>query len=156
MMIILVATLMDSEKPLVRRMTGNEISAEISFFFILPLDKCGPVWYNNSGDQRAGVGRPGPNFRSVYPIWKIFATSSDFSYALNFPVKPGPPEGRPGILTRASIASAYGLSYKVKWPVGGIRTDRLIIILFHYNYNIFFNICQADRENKKKYVFLIL
>ena len=37
--------------------------------------------------QRAGVGRPGPNFRSVYPICKFFATSSDFSYALDFPVK---------------------------------------------------------------------
>ena len=90
MMTILVATLMAMEKHPVRRMTGNEISAEISFFFILLLDKCGPVWYNNSGDQRAGVGRPGPIFRSVYPIWKIFATSSDLSYALNFPVKLGP------------------------------------------------------------------
>ena len=49
------------------------------------------------GIQRPGEGRPGPNFRSVYPIWKIFATSSDLSYALNFPVKLGPPEGRSGI-----------------------------------------------------------
>ena len=42
---------------------------------------------SDSRIQRAGVGRPGPNFRSVYPIWKIFATSSDLSYAFNFPVK---------------------------------------------------------------------
>ena len=46
--------------------------------------------------QRAGVGRPGPNFRSVYPICKFFATSSDFLYALDFPIKPGAPQGRSG------------------------------------------------------------
>ena len=63
-----------------------------------------------AGVGRAGVGRPGPNFRPVYPICKFFATSSDFSYALNFPVKLGP--------RRADRESAYSLSYKVKWPVG--------------------------------------
>lgn len=47
--------------------------------------------------QRAGAGGLGPIFRPVYPICKFFTTSSDLSYALNFPVKLGPPEGRPGI-----------------------------------------------------------
>ena len=42
---------------------------------------------SDSRIQRAGEGRPGPIFRSVYPIWKIFATSSDFPYALKNPVK---------------------------------------------------------------------
>jgi hypothetical protein len=46
--------------------------------------------------QRAGEGRPGPIFRSVYPICKFFATSSDLSYALKNPVKPGASQGRSG------------------------------------------------------------
>ena len=45
---------------------------------------------SDSRIQRAGAGGLGPNFRSVYPICKFFATSSDLSYALNFPVKLGP------------------------------------------------------------------
>ena len=40
---------------------------------------------SDSRIQRAGVGRPGPNFRSVYPIWKISATSSDLHMALKIP-----------------------------------------------------------------------
>lgn len=59
--------------------------------------------------QRAGAGGLGPNFRSVYPICKIFATSSDLSYAFISPEK---------WPRRADRESAYSLSYKVKWPVG--------------------------------------
>lgn len=60
-----------------------------------------------SQNQRAGVGRPDPIFRSDTPICEFFATSSDLSYGLNFPVKPDAPQGRSGILTRASVASTY-------------------------------------------------
>ena len=69
--------------------------------------------------QRAAQGRGGPTFRSLTPICDFFATSSDFSYAPHFPVKLGP--------DRAPI-----------WPIYLCKADRLIIILFHYNYNIFF------------------
>lgn len=55
------------------------------FLCNLPIDICGDLWYNNNGVQRAGVGRPGPNFRSVYPICNFSATSSDFSHMPNFP-----------------------------------------------------------------------
>ena len=71
-----------------RRLTslaGISICQEVSAFF------CENAAEANirsvSRIQRAGDGSPGPIFRPVYPICKFFATSSDFSYALNFPVK---------------------------------------------------------------------
>lgn len=46
----------------------------------LPLDKCGPVWYNSSGDQRAALGCSGPFFRSLTPYGK-FSVESQSPYA---------------------------------------------------------------------------
>ena len=69
-----------------------------------------PLKRSDSQNCRAADEGQGPIFRPVYPICKFFATSSDLSYALNFPVKLGP--------RRADRESAYSLSYKVKWPVG--------------------------------------
>lgn len=67
----------------------------ISTFFC--ENAAGSLKRSDSQNCRAGNGSKGPNFRPVYPICKFFATSSDFSYAPDFPVKLGPPEGRPGI-----------------------------------------------------------
>ena len=49
-------------------------------FFIIPLDKCGPMWYNSSGDQRAALGCSGPSFRSLTPYGK-FSVESQSPYA---------------------------------------------------------------------------
>ena len=49
-------------------------------FFIILLDKCGPVWYNRGGDQRAADGRQGPSFRSFTPYGK-FSVESQSPYA---------------------------------------------------------------------------
>ena len=49
-------------------------------FFIIPLDKCGPVWYNRGGDQRAALGCSGPSFRSFTPYGK-FSVESQSPYA---------------------------------------------------------------------------
>lgn len=46
----------------------------------LPLDKCGPVWYNRGGVQRAALGCSGPNFRSLTPYGK-FSVESQSPYA---------------------------------------------------------------------------
>ena len=62
----------------------------ISTFFC--KNAADPLKRSDSQNQRAGEGRPGPIFRPVYPICKFFATSSDFSYALNFPENQ-PPSG---------------------------------------------------------------
>ena len=56
-------------------------------FLHLGVDKCGQVWYNKGGVQRAADEGQGPNFRSDTPIWNFFATSSDFAYAPDFPEK---------------------------------------------------------------------
>ena len=72
---------------------ATQMTAEKQSFFYLQIifqkgiDKCGQMWYNREGVQRAGNDSGGPNFRSDTPIWKISPTSSDFSYALDFPVK---------------------------------------------------------------------
>ena len=49
-------------------------------FYIIPLDKCGPMWYNRGGDQRAADGRQGPSFRSFTPYGK-FSVESQSPYA---------------------------------------------------------------------------
>lgn len=46
----------------------------------LLLDKCGPVWYNRGGDQRAALGCSGPSFRSFTPYGK-FSVESQSPYA---------------------------------------------------------------------------
>lgn len=106
-----------------RRLTslaGISICQEVSAFFF--ENAASSNIRSDSRIQRAGVGRPGPNFRPVYPICKFFATSSDLSYAFIFPVKWPPTGGRPVRIC----------------PIYLYKTGRLIIILFHYNYNIFF------------------
>lgn len=93
-----------------RRLTslaGISICQVVSTFFC--ENAAGPNIRSYSRIQRAGAGGLGPNFRSVYPICKFFATSSDFSYASISPEK---------WPRRADRESAYSLSYKVKWPVG--------------------------------------
>lgn len=74
-------------------------------FFVLPLDKCGRMWYNKEGVQRAGNGSEGPNFRSDTPICKFFATSSDFSYALDFPVKLDPAGADRGVASATHMVN---------------------------------------------------
>ena len=66
-------------------LAGISICQKVSTFFC--ENAADSLKRSDSRIQRAGEGRPGPNFRSVYPIWNFFATSSDFSYAFNFPVK---------------------------------------------------------------------
>ena len=111
--------------------------------------RCGII----EGGQRAGEGRPGPIFRSVYPICKFFATSSDPPYAPDFPVKWAPIGNRP-VRTYAAqklikpigsipndyfnwgrsalllFSSIIIISYFFKYvkPIGNFRTDRYICL----------------------------
>ena len=53
----------------------------LEFFFEIILDKCGNLWYNKGGVQRAVDSSPGPIFRSDTPIWNFFAQSSGLHMA---------------------------------------------------------------------------
>ena len=62
-------------------MTTKKEASSLFFFCVkLPLDKCGPMWYNRGGDQRAALGCSGPSFRSLTPYGK-FSVESQSPYA---------------------------------------------------------------------------
>ena len=112
---------------------------DLSRGFNIFLRKCG------RGEHPFGFPKPnGPRtpvlarFSDRYtPYAKFLLLLATSIWPQIFP-KTKPPQGRSGIRI---------------WPIYLYKADRLIIILSHYNYNIFFNICQADRENKKKNMF---
>ena len=103
---------------------GGE-NRQLFFLFLcgLPIDKPASMWYNSNGVQRAGVGRPGPNSRSVPPYANFLLLLATFIWPQFFPKSQTP--------RKADRESAYVRFICVK-PIGLLLFSSIIIISYFF------------------------